>query len=328
MNRRTLIKQAGALCMATALPLNNTLAAPVANKPESNGFYSFPLGKLNILVVSDGHAIFNPIQPTFAPGVPSSMVKAVLHDHFVPEDYLDLGINILVVRKEDRVILFDTGCGSVYGANSGKLVSNLAAAGIAATDVTDIVLTHAHIDHIGGLLSKERVPVFTNATVYLSETEYRFWMNEKPDFSQSKVIAEKREAMIQFAQQTLTTIKSKLQFYKEDDILFDCIKMHEAPGHTPGHTIGYLFSENEELVHLADIAHTHVLLLSHPEWGNSLDTNFAQAITTRQNVLSEMEVSRKRVFSYHFPYPGLGFIKKTNQSFEWVAQSFAYPNIP
>ena len=100
--------------MGTALSLNNTLAAPATNKQERYGFFAFPLGKLNILIVSDGRIIVSPTQPTFAPGVPSSAVKAMLHNHFVPEDYLALGINILVVQKEDRIILFDACRGFAY----------------------------------------------------------------------------------------------------------------------------------------------------------------------------------------------------------------------
>lgn len=325
MTRRELLKNTAIAGLAATIPFSDGVANQTHGIKERGALIAFNVGDLQLLIVSDGHIHLSPIQPTFAPGIAPEEIEGVLKDRYVPTNHLDLGLNILVLRKTDRVVLFDTGCGYLYGPSSGKLVTNLLAAGIPREEVTDIVLTHAHIDHLGGLLDENENFVFPNATVHIADVEFAFWMEKIPDFSRSKVSGIKAEAMVRQAKKTLTAISKKLRYFKAGDVLLDCMQMELAPGHTPGHTLIRIFSGEQELIHLADISHTHTLLLAHPEWGNSFDTDFEQANETRRRVLSRVAATRQSVFSYHFPWPGVGFIKQNGTGFEWVPQSFATP---
>ena len=324
MTRRELLKKSTVLGLAATMPGDETWAMPASVK-SGNGFFEFNVGELQLLVISDGDILVEPVQPTFAPGISGGEIRKVLAASYAPTDYLDLGINILVVKQQNRVVLFDAGCGHLYGSASGKLVANLLAAGIDRKDITDVVLTHAHIDHLGGLTDADVNLVFPNATVHISESEYAFWTESTPDFSRSRASDSKAESMIKQAKKTLSVVEKQLRFFRSGDTLFGCMEMEIASGHTPGHTVTRIYSGDKELIHLADISHTHTLLLAHPEWGNSFDHDFHEANKTRRKMLARVAAKKQRVFSYHFPWPGIGFIRKRKAGFEWVPQSFASP---
>ncbi|HEY5825387.1 MAG TPA: MBL fold metallo-hydrolase [Cyclobacteriaceae bacterium] len=328
MKRREMIKSAGMASLAlitTKSPANTSKTNTL--KLTTSGHFEFTVGQLKLLVVTDGHSLFKPIQPIFAPGISGQEVNALLQEYYQPTDGIDLALNVLVIKKDKQVILIDTGCGVNFGPQSGKLSDNLRTAGIDPAAVTDIILTHAHPDHLGGMLNSEGLSVFPNATVFISRLEYDFWTSPNPDFSKSKSDKAFAGSMVNLATRTLKTYQSRMRYYQEGDILFDCIRMKLSAGHTPGHSLLHIFSGKEELMHIADTVHTHVLLMAHPEWGQVFDTNFDQAIDARKKVLEQIATSRSRIFSYHLPWPGLGHVRKKQMGYEWVQENFSTPQL-
>ncbi|TWV98691.1 MBL fold metallo-hydrolase [Chitinophaga pinensis] len=326
MERRTLIKSIAIMGLGATLPLRTLLArsAAAANKRP---YHRFQLGDLEMTVVTDGHIVMSPVQDHFAQDVPAAAVTKLLQDSFRSVKSVDLGMNMLLVRKEKEVILIDTGAGFGFGPDSGWLPLSLKDAGISTDEVTKIVITHAHPDHIGGLFSKDGQLVFPQAQVYMSATEHRFWMSDKPDFSKSKFSNKALLAKILVStKQTLTALKDRLHFFDDKETLFGCVRLQAAPGHTPGHTLVRVFSGNEEIVHIADLIHSDVLLFPHPEWGFDGDTDFTLAATTRRTVLESLAKDRTMVFSYHLPWPGIGHVTKKDDGFAWIAETYAFPD--
>jgi len=322
VNRRTLLKNTGLLAAgAIGLPSFKTMGA---ENIHNSRYFGFPFGEIEILIVTDGHGLFKPAQPIFAPGIPAAAFEAVQKENFLPPDAVDIAFNVMVVKTKKDIILFDTGCGASFGPASGHLPEGLRAAGIDSADVTAILMTHAHPDHIGGLLDKGGRPVFPYASVHIAAPEYDFWTGATPDFSKNKFPDHGATASwVQLATKGFEAYRDRLHLFHDGSQLSDGIRARIVPGHTPGHTLFTITSGNESIIHMGDTAHDHVVLLSHPEWGVGFDTDFEKAAQARRKILEELAEERHRIFSCHLPWPGLGHVRRRDKGYEWVAQAFA-----
>jgi glyoxylase-like metal-dependent hydrolase (beta-lactamase superfamily II) len=289
-----------------------------------SGFHRFHVENLELTVVTDGSIVFDPKQPILAPGVREEEVNEVLRNSFLPTDHVTISMNVLVIRSHDRVVLIDTGAGHNMGDGSGWLMGNLAIAGINPEDVTDVVLTHAHSDHIGGVVREDGTLSFPNADVYMTKTEHDFWTGGTVDFSKSKLSDQKWfiDFSLDIIEKAKKALGERLRLVESDAALFGFLNLIPAPGHTPGHVAMQIVSEGEMLFHLGDVVHTHVILFEHPEWGFEADSDFEQGVATRQSLLNTLTDSRQRIFSFHLPWPGLGHVRRAGKSFEWVGESF------
>ncbi|ASZ11600.1 MBL fold metallo-hydrolase [Chitinophaga pendula] len=327
MQRRTLFKNIFLLGLGVAMPLRRLWAARDCSRIEKFPFHRFSLGELELTVVTDGYLHMSPVQPSFAPGIDSAVVNQLLRESFRPTDAIDLGMNILVIRKGERRILVDTGAGAGFGPKSGWLPRTLEDAGIRPENITDIVFSHAHPDHIGGLFRQDGSLVFPHAKLYLSALEYNFWTGDHPDFSHSKFPDKQQlSQMIADIRKTLVALRPRLHLFEDGDELLGCIRLELAAGHTPGHTLVHIFSGGRELVHIADLLHSDVLLFPHPEWGFFGDTDFNQAVATRHQVLARLVERGESVFAYHLAWPGLGHVRKKGATYEWVGETYAIPD--
>ncbi|SDF81737.1 MBL fold metallo-hydrolase [Chitinophaga filiformis] len=326
MERRALLKKMAVIGLGSALPLH-TLFAGKSFSGAERPYHRFRLGDLELMVVTDGHIVMSPVQQHFAQDAPAAEVNKLLEDNFRSTKAVDLGMNILIVKKGKDIILIDTGAGYGFGPDSGWLPASLKDAGIHVNDVTQIVITHAHPDHIGGLFTRDNKLVFPNAQVYMAAIELQFWMSaDQSDFARSKFSDKELLAKILVStKHTLAALKDRLHLFDHTEELFGCIRLQLAAGHTPGHTLVRIFSGKEEIVHIADLLHSDVLLFPHPEWGFDGDTDFDMAAVTRRKVMEALAVDRTTVFSYHLPWPGIGHVRKKGDGYEWVAETYAFP---
>lgn len=327
MERRALLKDIFLLGITASLPLKRLLAQ---QKNNIRPFHQFKLGELELTVITDGSIRMTPVQPMFAPGIPSAAVDSLLVNSFRTTKEIDLGINILVIRKGKQTILIDTGTGNGFdgnfGSDSGWLIKSLTDAGISREEVTDIIITHAHPDHIGGLFNNDGSLVFPTAQVYLSAIEYAFWTLDKPDFSKSKMEnSEQLKQILASTHKVLQVLKPTVHLFDDQTELFDCIRLQKAPGHTPGHTIVHIYSGGEELVHIADLLHSDVLQFQHTEWAFSGDTDIALAADTRKKVVATLATNKTKVFAYHLPWPGIGHVRSKGDAYEWVMETYPIP---
>ena len=277
------------------------------------------LGKIKILIFSDGQMVFDQAQPTFAPGVPKSEFIAGAQTLHLRTDDADLGINVMLIKTSERIILIDAGIGKHFGDDKGKLLENLILAGISPESITDILITHAHRDHIGGLIANDESIIYPNAKYHIAKEEYDFWMSENPDFSHSKLNVEKIQETINFTKNILSKIKKNVVLFKPGECLFSIIHTELAAGHT----IFTVTSEGKSIRNIVDIFHT-TLMISEPEWGVSLDVNFEQGIQTRKTILEECSTQKTLVMTSHLPWPGLGYIDK-KEKYSWSPLNYYNP---
>lgn len=328
MNRRELLKTGLLAGTLSVIPFSNTFAAikeaSLHLEDDLSGFKRIKLGELDLFILTDGF-IHEKNLESFSPRGNISELKAILKDNFRSEEYIDMAMNVLLVKTKNRLILLDAGMGIFADERTGFLLKSLQKAGFSPKDITDVFLSHAHPDHIGGVVDKQNKLVFPNANIFISKVEHDFWMQATiKDFNNSilKTIPEVLNQIIPGIQNVLKAIKPKLEFYDLNNPLYDNFNFQLAPGHTPGLTVMTISSGNEKLIYIADLIHSDIVLFPHPDWGYFGDTDLDIAIASRKKLLQQLAETKTRAFAYHLPWPGLGFTKKRGNAFEWIPEAF------
>jgi glyoxylase-like metal-dependent hydrolase (beta-lactamase superfamily II) len=278
----------------------------------SFGFSTFTFGGRKMLVVSDGDVLYD--NSCFAPDILRSEFNDIRQGC---DPYIKLAHNILVFFDSHRIILIDAGNGYASTPEGGNLINNLRLAGIRPEAVTDVVLTHAHPDHIGGLVDSHHELVFPAAAIHISQDEYDFWQSDVADFSKSKSSMGVLEDVQSTIKQILAVVRSQLYFFNNRDLLFGFLQPIPAIGHTPGHYMFKITTEADSFCHMADICHEEKVLFSQPTWGTVFDIDFCLAAQTRIDVLNGFAESGQLVFGYHMPWPGFGRVVREGGGFAW-----------
>ena len=142
-------------------------------------FYRFKLGSIEATVVSDGPLSIGDPKNTFR-GPTAEEIGKMMSDHFLPTNNVVLDQNVLVINTGDKLALFETGMSSVKRTDAmGQLAANLKKSGIDPNDIDAVIPTHAHIDHIGGIMAADGSRNFPNAQIYIAQSDFEFWTDDK-----------------------------------------------------------------------------------------------------------------------------------------------------
>ncbi|MBZ4191909.1 MBL fold metallo-hydrolase [Niabella beijingensis] len=288
----------------------------------NSGHLYLPFSQLDVYMLSDGYFGTGNPQPVLAPGIAPEIVQNELKRLCLQETY-EAPIITMLVKSNDATILIDTGEGSHNPANAGWLLNSLTEIGVTPEAITDILITHAHQDHIGGILSEQGQYIFPNARYFISRNEWAFWTNNTPDFSNSRMPSWMYPSGA-LQHLVLNAIKDRIEIFTPGETVCSCIKTAPAPGHTPGHIIFSIFSEALALTNLVDLVHSP-LLIAHPEWGTQWDIDFNEGVRTRKRILETCCKNRTLVATAHLPWPGIGYIGKTGDLLSWAARALHHP---
>ncbi|MBU2328359.1 MAG: MBL fold metallo-hydrolase [Alphaproteobacteria bacterium] len=324
IKRRTLLGGAG---VALASPMIMTRAAIAqgtgtetsmdidhAMPPET---HRFNVGKFEVLVVKDGARASGNPQETFGTNQSVETVGALLEANFLPADNFVNSFAPVLVNTGSDVILFDTGLGEGGRANGlGRLAEGLTAAGYKREDVTIVVLTHMHGDHIGGMMEGGQ-PAFPNARYVTGQAEYDFWA----DAARVGTPAENGHKGVLA---NVTPMAEKMTFIGDGGEVVSGITGMAAFGHSPGHMIYRLESEGRQLVLAADTANHFVLSLQRPDWEVRFDMDKAAAAATRAKVFDMLATDKLAFLGYHMPFPAVGFVEKIDQGYRYVPKAYQF----
>jgi glyoxylase-like metal-dependent hydrolase (beta-lactamase superfamily II) len=290
-------------------------AAATATAPASEDAKAFSIGALSAFALRDGALEFPNDNQVFGVGRTPEEVAAVLSAAGAPSDKIQLSVQPLLVKSSERVLLFDTGAASNFGPTAGKLPASLAAAGMDAASVTDVFISHAHGDHIGGLVDAAGKLSFPNATVHISAPEWEFL--GKLDAEKAKAFGIGNHAAL------VAAVTPKLDaFAPATELVPGTVKAVAIKGHTPGHS-GYLVgSGSDTLLYIGDAMHSHIVSVQKPEWINAFDGggDTAVAATSRRNLLEQNAANGQRIYAVHFPFPGVGKFQKQGEGYVWAAE--------
>lgn len=272
---------------------------------------NFTLGEFSATALRDGDVTFPNDNKVFGVGHTPAEVAQLLSSAGLPTDKLALSVEPLLVRTADHVMLFDTGAGANFGPSAGRLLQSMAETGFAPVTVTDIFISHAHGDHVGGLVNASGQLNFPNAVIHISAPEWAYLKGLTPEAAKNIGISN-HAALI-------AAITPKIaEFAPDSAVIPNIVKAVAIRGHTPGHC-GYLITARRvSLFYIGDAVHHFVVSLRKPQWPNAFDGDQETAQASRSNLLSDLAKSGQLVYAGHFPFPGLGKIQRQGDGYVWV----------
>ncbi len=295
------------LAAAACVPAENAkrpeAKAEAAAVVASDAVHPFKVGSLQAYALLDGDNLVPNDNSVFGVGQTPEAVAAVLTAAGQPTDGLALSIHPLLVKDGDRTVLIDAGAGAAFGDKAGKLGSSLAEAGIDPATITDVLISHGHPDHVGGLVTADGALTYPNATIRMSEAE---WASLQANTDMAVLVQ---------------AIAPKVQAFAPGAVVAPGITAIALAGHTPGHTLYEIASDGQKLLYAGDTAHHFVVSLAHPEWAMGYDGDKVAGAAQRQAELAALAASGERVYFHHFPFPGVGRVQKAAEGYIWVPES-------
>ena len=269
--------------------------------PRRPLFDRFRLGQFEVTILHLGGSVVENVQSAFGVGAPVEEFRALAEANFLPADKAFSTLAPVVVNTGAEVVLFDT------GISASALTPALEAAGLKASQVDLVVLTHLHPDHIGGLRTGDG-PTFPNAKVMLGRVEYDYW---------APLANEQVKASV-------TPFADTATFLKGDDSVVRGITVVESFGHTPGHLAFLLESEREKLMITGDTVNHHVFSLPRPDWVVRFDVDKAMAARTRRTLLGRLADERIPFTGYHMPDAALGYVSREGDGFRYTPATYQF----
>lgn len=317
LSRRSLLIAMGAGAFASGINASVPSAA-LAKAPKLGvnipGWYRFNIGDIEATIISDGLLDLGSATDQF-PAAPADTITEIMKSEFLPVKPMMLEQNCLVLNTGDRLVLFDSGMGSdtLFGPESGRLLKNLEAAGIRPADIDDIVLTHAHCDHCWGMVGDDSSLNFPNAQVYMSQGDFDFWTDEaklKADGFVPKFVAGARKNLLPY--------RDRMHFVQDGKEVIPGITAIHTPGHTVGHMSYVISSGDKTFLNVGDVVHHYALLFQNPQWEFAFDSDPKLAARTRVKLFDMAATEEMPMIGYHFPFPGLGHIRREGDAFDYV----------
>lgn len=300
LTRRMLMGSALAVGASAALPrrlwANTTLQA----------------GATRLDTLSDGNLVL-PGDFILGP-MPADEAAAILARHGLSPDELRPDCNLTLLRDGTHTVVFDAGAGANFQPSAGRLWEALDAIGLDPLEVTHVVFTHGHPDHLWGVLDDFDEPLFANATHMMGTIEHAYWS----DPATIDTIGAERQAFAAGAQRYLSAIPDMLELFDDGAEVLPGVRARMTPGHTPGHMSFDVSMGAETVTVIGDAIGNHHVAFARPDWPSGSDQDMPRAAETRVALLRDLAAAGQRFIGFHLPAPGIGTARPEGAGYRFV----------
>ena len=312
-----------ALTLSTTTFTTVQAAEPtIPQQKQVVGYYQHQFGPYQITALLDGTNYLNRSQ---FKGAADQEVSEILKKYYADQAKgIQTSVNAFLVNTGSQLYLVDSGAASCFGDHLGSIYNNLKASGHQPEQVNGVFLTHLHPDHVCGI-SNNGVANYPNATLHIAKTEYDFWLNPN---TVKKLPKDKQAGFLGTVEKIKAALApyekaKKIKVFSDKSLAFGGVEFKPSFGHTPGHYSFKLKHEQQELVFIGDIVHSHTIQFDKPETAIEFDIDPKAAVETRLKHFAEYAKDGQTIAAAHLPFPGIGHIySKDGKSYQWIPVHF------
>ncbi len=305
-----LMLAAACVALAVLAPVAARAAAPLA-KAQAPGYYRMMLGGFEVTALNDG-SFDLPVDKLLKQAPETT--DAELADYY-QKPPVETSINAFLINTGARLVLIDTGTGGLSGPTAGTLLANLRAAGYQPEQVDDVLVTHMHGDHVGGL-AHDGAAVFPNATVHAGKGDVDYYLNA----DKMAAAPDAAKGGFRMAMNSMAPYVTARHFQPigADGEVVPGIRSWATPGHTPGHTSYVVESQGQKLIVTGDLIHVAAVQFDHPGVTISFDSDGDNARASRARVFRQAADDGTLIAAAHLQFPGIGRIKANGDGWRFV----------
>lgn len=275
---------------------------------------STAFGDSELLILSDGNLS---LPPEFI--LPDS-INATEKADFLQANNLAVprfepDCNLALWRSGDHLVLFDVGAGPNFMPSAGKILEDFDSMSIDPGDVTDVVFTHAHPDHLWGLLDDFDELAFPNAAYYMNSLEWDYWRDENT----INQLPEVRKSFAVGAKNRIAYLEEQINLFGYGDEVLPGIEAVDTHGHTPGHTSFALHQGANSVLILGDAITHPIISFEKARWPSGSDQDSEAGKQTRLSLLDRLAQDKMQILGFHLPHPGLGMVERKGDAYRYVA---------
>lgn len=314
LSRRTL--GLGALAAPIALSTSVTASPAATHAQTAPSLFATQVGRFRMTALFDGMV---GLPKAYFSHSDMGAMEATFAANGLTGDTLAAPITAYVLQSADQTILIDAGMGGIQmlGDGLGQFGGGLAALNISPGDVDLVVVSHAHPDHIGGLVGPDGA-IFPNAEIFVNDVEIGFWT----DAGMMAQAPDEGKGLFQIAQQVFAAYGTKVRAVSTGTEVTSGVTMELAPGHTPGHSFVHIDGGDREVLMVADLVHNSVLHTALPDAAFGFDTDSALAAVTRRKALDRAATDQLLIAASHVPFPGFGRFVRDGDAYGYIPASW------